>query len=147
MAYLYAYAGQPWKTQAMARRILETMDGLGPDGLSGNEDCGQMSAWYVMSALGWSVTPGSTRYVIGSPLFERATVNLENGRRFVITARGASREAKDIWRATLNGAGCNLQVLHRARRRRGRRRTDVRHGHRAERRVGIEPVVAPALLD
>ena len=112
MAYLYAYAGQPWKTQAMARRILETMYGSGPDGLSGNEDCGQMSAWYVMSALGlYPVTPGSTRYVIGSPLFERATVNLENGRRFVITARGASREAKYIRRATLNGAAYDRSFI------------------------------------
>ena len=105
MAYLYAYAGQPWKTQATVRRILDTMYGSGPDGLSGNEDCGQMSAWYVMSALGlYPVTPGSTTYVIGSPLFERATIALENGRRFTIAARGASRDAKYIRRATLDGS-------------------------------------------
>ena len=60
MAYLYAYAGQPWKTQAMVRRILDTMYARAPDGLAGNEDCGQMSAWFVISALGlYPVAPGS----------------------------------------------------------------------------------------
>lgn len=92
MAYLYAFAGQPWKTQAMVRRIIETQYGSGPEGLSGNEDCGQMSAWLVFSALGfYPVTPGSTDYVLASPLFERATIHLENGRTFTISARGLSR--------------------------------------------------------
>lgn len=104
MAYLYAYAGQPWKTQAMVRRIMETMYSARPDGLSGNEDCGQMSAWYVLSALGfYPVAPGSTQYVLGSPLFERATIRLENGREFVIRASGVAR-GPYVQRVRLNGA-------------------------------------------
>lgn len=112
MAYLYAYAGQPWKTQAMVRRILDTMYGSNPDGLSGNEDCGQMSAWYVMSALGlYTVAPGSTEYVIGSPLFERATVRLENGRTFRVVARGASAESTYISSASLNGSAYDRSFI------------------------------------
>ena len=92
MAYLYAFAGQPWKTPGMVRRIIETQYGDGPDGLSGNEDCGQMSAWLVFSALGfYPVTPGSTEYVLASPLFSRASIHLENGRTFTIVARGLTR--------------------------------------------------------
>lgn len=103
MAYLYAYAGQPWKTQAMVRQILNTMYGNSPEGLSGNEDCGQMSAWYVLSAVGfYPVAPGSTQYVIGSPLFDKATIRLEKGREFVIRARGNSADANYIQRARLN---------------------------------------------
>ena len=92
MAYLYAFAGQPWKTQAMVRRIIDTQYGAGPDGLSGNEDCGQMSAWLVFSAMGfYPVTPGSVEYVLTSPLFDRVRLHLENGRTFTITTRGLSR--------------------------------------------------------
>jgi predicted alpha-1,2-mannosidase len=104
MAYLYAYAGEPWKTQAMVRRILETMYSARPEGLSGNEDCGQMSAWYVLSALGfYPVAPGSAQYVIGSPLFERATIRLEHGREFVIRATGVA-QGPYVQRVRLNGA-------------------------------------------
>jgi predicted alpha-1,2-mannosidase len=92
MAYLYAFAGQPWKTQGMVRRIIETQYSDGPGGLSGNEDCGQMSAWLVFSALGfYPVTPGSTEYVLASPLFSRASIHLENGRTFTIVTRGLTR--------------------------------------------------------
>lgn len=85
MAYLYAFVGQPWKTQARVHEILTTLYAAAPDGLAGNEDCGQMSAWYVLSALGfYSVTPGTDTYVIGTPLFDRATLHLPNGRRLVI---------------------------------------------------------------
>lgn len=101
MAYLYAYAGQPWKTQALVRRLLETMYADGPDGLAGNEDCGQMSAWYILSALGfYPVTPGSGHYVIGAPLFPKATIALENGRTFVITSKGTGPY---VQRVTLDG--------------------------------------------
>ena len=103
MAYLYTYAGQPRKTQAMVRRIMDTMYSARPDGLSGNEDCGQMSAWYVLSALGfYPVTPGSTQYVIGSPRFDRATIRLENGREFVIRVSGVA-DGPYIRRLRLNG--------------------------------------------
>lgn len=104
MAYLYNYLGKPWKTQERVRQILEELYQPAPDGLSGNEDCGQMSAWYVLSALGfYAVTPGSTYYVIGSPLVKTAVINLENGKTFTIKANGLSKTAKYIQSAQLNG--------------------------------------------
>lgn len=85
-AYLYNYVGAPYKTQEVVKRILTTLYSSKPDGLCGNEDCGQMSAWYVMSSLGfYPVCPGSNQYVIGYPLFKSATVRLENGKQIVIT--------------------------------------------------------------
>jgi predicted alpha-1,2-mannosidase len=87
VAYLYTYAGQPWKTQARVRQIMDVMYRPAPDGLCGNDDCGQMSAWYLFSALGfYPVTPGSSQYVLGSPAVERAEIDLGNGRTFVIVA-------------------------------------------------------------
>ena len=104
VAYLYAFAGQPWKTQAMVRRLVDTMYAPRPDGLSGNEDCGQMSAWLVLSALGfYPVAPASGQYVLGSPLFPAATIHLESGRRFVIRANGVSDEAMYVRGARLDG--------------------------------------------
>lgn len=104
MAYLYAFARQPWKTQARVREILDTLYSDQPDGLSGNEDCGQMSAWYVLSALGfYPVAPGSTQYVLGAPLFPRATIRLPRGKSFVIRAEGASTENRFVQSASLNG--------------------------------------------
>lgn len=104
VAYLYDYAGQPWKTQQIVRRILDERYSTGPEGLAGNEDCGQMSAWYVFSALGfYPVTPGSTDYAIGSPRFERATLHLDGGRRFEVEARGLSDTNMYIQSARLNG--------------------------------------------
>lgn len=85
-AYLYNYIGKPSKTQDLVRRILTSLYSSKPDGLCGNEDCGQMSAWYVMSSLGfYPVCPGSNQYVIGYPLFKKAVVHLENGKDVVIT--------------------------------------------------------------
>ena len=87
IAYIYDYIGVPWKTQQMVRRIMDELFFDKPDGLCGNEDCGQMSAWYVMSALGfYPVTPGSEQYALGSPLFRNAVVHLENGKDFTIRA-------------------------------------------------------------
>jgi predicted alpha-1,2-mannosidase len=115
IAYLYAFARQPWKTQAMVRRLLGTMYSDRPDGLAGNEDCGQMSAWFVMSAMGfYPVTPGSGEYVVGSPLFERATIRLESGRTFVVRANGASPAAVYVQSARLNGAPLGRAVLDHA---------------------------------
>ena len=92
IAYLYAYAGVPWKTQRQVRQIMEELFTTQPDGLCGNEDCGQMSAWYVMSALGfYPVTPGSDIYVFGSPMFRNAVIHLENGKDFTLCAPRASR--------------------------------------------------------
>ncbi len=87
-AYLYAYAGQHWKTTARVRQILTELYTTGAAGLCGNDDCGQMSAWYVMSAIGlYPVTPGSDIYVLSAPLFKKTVINLENGKRIVIKAR------------------------------------------------------------
>lgn len=93
IAYLYSYAGVPWKTQQTVRRIMRELFTPEPDGLCGNEDCGQMSAWYVMSALGfYPVTPGADYYVFGSPLFRNAVIHLENGKDFTIRAPRNSSE-------------------------------------------------------
>lgn len=105
IAYEYNYAGQPWKTQSMVRRIMNEMYHDKPDGLSGNEDCGQMSAWYIFSALGfYPVCPGSNHYAIGSPLGNKATIHLENGKTFTVTATGNGGTNVYISSAKLNGA-------------------------------------------
>jgi predicted alpha-1,2-mannosidase len=108
VAYLYNYAGQPWKTQARVRQIMDQFYKPEPDGLIGNEDCGQMSAWYVLSAAGfYPVTPGSKVYVIGTPLFPEVRFNLENGKTFVIRAVNGSERNIYIQSATLNGTAYN----------------------------------------
>ena len=104
MAYLYNYVGSPWKTQRMVRKIMDEMYTPKPGGLCGNEDCGQMSAWYVLSAMGiYSVCPGNTQYAIGSPLFGKAQINLETGKVFKIVAENNSKENVYIKEAHLNG--------------------------------------------
>ena len=91
-AYLYNYSGEAYKTQKLVRQILTTLYSDKPDGVCGNDDCGQMAAWYVLSALGfYPVSPVSGEYIIGSPLFDKATINLENGKKFVIK----SKQGKD----------------------------------------------------
>ncbi|MCC7507346.1 MAG: GH92 family glycosyl hydrolase [Saprospiraceae bacterium] len=105
MAYLYNYAGQPWKTQQRVRQILDEQYSDRPDGLSGNEDCGQMSAWLVWSAMGlYPAVPGSGQYAIGTPWFEKATIHLDNGKTFTISAAGASTRRFYVQNARLNGA-------------------------------------------
>lgn len=102
--YLYDYAGQPWKTASRVREVLKTMYHDNIDGLSGNEDVGQMSAWYVLSALGlYQVEPAGGRYVFGSPLFHEATLQVGEGKTFQIVAHNNSAENMYIQRATLNG--------------------------------------------
>jgi hypothetical protein len=104
MAYLYNYIGKPWKTQEKINQILNEQYSNTPEGLSGNEDCGQMSAWYVLSSMGfYSVTPGLDYYVIGTPHFDEATISLENGNTFTIKANNLSDENIYIQSATLNG--------------------------------------------
>ncbi|MCQ2153470.1 MAG: GH92 family glycosyl hydrolase [Bacteroidales bacterium] len=86
VAYLYDFVGQPWKTQELVRHICRTFYGDGPDGLCGNEDCGQMSAWYVLSAIGlFPLTPGTTTLALSTPLFRRADIDM-GGNRFTVTA-------------------------------------------------------------
>ena len=104
IAYLYDYAGQPWKTQYWTRRIMTGLYKPEPKGFPGDEDQGSMSSWFVMSALGlYPVTPGTSQYAIGSPLFEKAVISLENGLTFTIEAGNNSEENIYIQSATLNG--------------------------------------------
>lgn len=104
VAYLYAYAGQPWRTQERLKQIMATQYAPRPDGLAGNDDLGQMSAWYVFTALGfYPVAPASNEYVIGRPFVPRATLKLPNGKRFSVIADGLDDAHTYIGRATLNG--------------------------------------------
>lgn len=103
-AYLYNYVGVPWKTQELTRKIMRELYTSQPDGLCGNEDCGQMSAWYVFSAMGfYPVCPGSNQYIIGSPIFDKVTINLENGEKFIIICNEQNAENVYIKSAKLNG--------------------------------------------
>lgn len=93
IAYLYHYAGMPAKSQKMARTIMRDFYVPRPAGLIGNEDCGQMSAWYVFSAMGfYPLCPGDGKYVLGSPLFSEVKINLENGKKFIVRAENNSKE-------------------------------------------------------
>ena len=108
MAYLYNFVNKPHKTQEKVHQILTELYHNDPDGISGNEDCGQMSAWYVLSSMGfYSVTPGSNEYIIGTPLFDKATINLENGKQFNITANNLSDSNTYIESVKLNGKALN----------------------------------------
>jgi predicted alpha-1,2-mannosidase len=104
LAYLYDYVNQPWKTQFRVREIMDKFYTPQTDGLIGNEDCGQMSAWYVLSAAGfYPVTPGSAIYAIGTPLFPEIRFRLENGKQFAIKANGVSAKNIYVQSAMLNG--------------------------------------------
>ncbi len=104
IAYLYNYANEPWKTQKLVRRILDEFYKPEPDGLIGNEDCGQMSAWYILSALGfYQVAPSIPNYDFGTPIFKEAKINLENGKSFVIKAANVSPKNIYIKSVKLNG--------------------------------------------
>jgi predicted alpha-1,2-mannosidase len=104
IAYLYAYTGAHYKTQARVRSLLDTMYRASPDGLAGNEDCGQMSAWYVMGALGlYAVDPVSATYVFGSPLLNRAEITLANQRKLVVETMGNGPDKPYIQSVSWNG--------------------------------------------
>jgi predicted alpha-1,2-mannosidase len=104
LLYMYNYAGQPWKAQQHLREVMDKMYNAGENGYPGDEDEGQMSSWYVLSAAGiYSVCPGTDEYVIGSPAFKKMTITLENGKKFVIEANNNSKQNVYIQSATLNG--------------------------------------------
>jgi predicted alpha-1,2-mannosidase len=104
IAYLYNYSGAPWKTQERVRMILKKMYHPTPDGLGGNDDCGQMSAWYIFSALGfYPIAPGSDKYELGSPSVIDATLRLENGKTFTIRAENQGYKNIYVQKAILNG--------------------------------------------
>ncbi len=131
IAYLYNYAGEPWKTQRMVRKILAEQYRAAPDGLSGNEDCGQMSAWYVISAMGfYPVNPANGIYVIGSPLFKDMTVNVGGGKQFRIIAENNSDGNIYIQSAELNGKPLSQSYIH---------HSDVKAGGELSFVMGPEP--------
>lgn len=108
IAYMFNLAGQPWRTQYWSRHIMNSQYSNQPDGLSGNEDCGQMSAWYVMSAMGlYPLNPASAEYQIGSPIFEKATIKVSESENFEIIAHQVSDKNIYIQSATLNGKEFN----------------------------------------
>ena len=102
--YLYDFSGQPWKTQRRVRQLMEVWYGDGPLGIPGDDDGGATSSWYVLSAIGfYPVCPGSPVYEIGSPIFEKSTIRLGNGREFTVIANHVSSQNKYIQSAQLNG--------------------------------------------
>lgn len=104
-SYLYAFGGKQWKTAERVRYIVTELYTDQPDGLSGNEDCGQMSAWYILSSMGmYPVNPAAGTYVFGSPLFDEAVIQLDENKTFTITAKNNCSRSKYIQSATLNGA-------------------------------------------
>ena len=113
MIYLYNYANQPYKAQEKVRKVLTELYSATPDGYCGDEDNGQTSAWYVFSSLGfYPVTPGVDEYVIGSPLFKKATINLENGNQFTIQSLNNSKDNFYIQSAKLNGKEYNNSYIN-----------------------------------
>lgn len=113
IAYLYNYCGQPWKTQEKINFIMHNFYTNQPDGLIGNEDCGQMSAWAVFSSLGfYPVCPGNDQYAIGTPLFEKSVINLENGKKFIVSASNLSEKNFYIQKMLLNGKAFDRSYLN-----------------------------------
>jgi predicted alpha-1,2-mannosidase len=112
--YLFDFAGQPGKTQHWVRHIMDTKYLPAPDGLSGNDDCGQMSAWYIFSSLGfYPVAPGSDRYYLGSPLVKDAKITLENGNTFSVSAINQSPGNVYVKKVELNGQKLDrLYITH-----------------------------------
>ena len=112
IAYLYDYAGKPWKSQQIVRHICETLYTDSTDGLCGNDDCGQMSAWYVFSSMGfYPVNPADGAYVIGSPMFSKVSIEIGKGKNFTVAARNVSKENKYIQSAELNGKTLNRSYI------------------------------------
>ncbi len=113
MPYLYNYAGQPWKSQYWIREVMNKLYQPTPDGYCGDEDNGQTSAWYVFSALGfYPVTPASNQYVLGTPLFNKATLYLDNGKQIVINAPNNSNDKRYVHSLFFNGKNHNQNWLN-----------------------------------
>ena len=131
MIYLYNYAGQPWKAQYWLRQVMDRMYTPGPDGYCGDEDNGQTSAWYVFSTLGfYPVCPGTDEYIIGTPLFKKATLHFENGNNLVIDAQNNSKENLYIESLRVNGQESTRNYLKHA---------DLLRGGTIEFKMGSQP--------
>ena len=112
MIYLYNYTPEPWKAQMRLREVMDRLYNYTPDGYCGDEDNGQTSAWYVFSALGfYPVTPGTGQYVLGSPLFRKAVISFENGKKIVISAPGNSSRNIYVKEASYNGKKLNVNYI------------------------------------
>ena len=110
--YLYCYAGQPWKAAQRLHEVIKTQYGNTPNSLSGNDDCGQMSAWYIFTALGfYPVCPASDYYVIGSPAVKKAVMHLSNGKKFTMLAENLSDQNIYVQSAKLNGKNWDRPFL------------------------------------
>jgi len=132
VAYLYSWSSEPWKVQSTIRMILEKQYKPTPDGLGGNDDCGQMSAWYIFSSLGfYPVSPGDNNYSLGSPLVNKAVINLENGKTFTVEAKNQSRENVYVQKVLLNGKPLLSPVL---------KYEDVLHGGTLQFFMSAKPV-------
>lgn len=111
--HMYNYVGQPWKTQELIDRVFKEQYRNAPDGLSGNEDCGQMSAWYILNSMGfYQVCPGKPVYSIGRPLFDEVVIHLPNHKTFTIKAYNNSKENKYIQSVVLNGVPLHTPFLN-----------------------------------
>ena len=131
VAYLYHATGEGWKTQEKVRMILKNQYHNGPDGLGGNDDCGQMSAWYLFSSLGfYPVSPGSDEYWLGSPLIQSARINLENGKIFTVEALNQSDANVYVQEVSLNGKPLIGFLL---------RHSDIVNGGHLQFRMGSKP--------
>jgi predicted alpha-1,2-mannosidase len=133
IAYLYVYAGQPWKTQTRVRSLLETMYSDQPDGLQGNEDVGQMSAWYVLSSLGfYPVDAVSGNYILGSPLFDQAVVELGEGKQLKIEIRRSDPSHAYVQQFWLNGKQQQRAWFH---------HSEIANGASIQLEMGPEPAL------
>lgn len=131
MVYLYNYSGEPWKAQYHAREVMDKLYNATENGYPGDEDQGQTSSWYVLSALGfYSVCPGTDQYVMGSPKFQKTVVTLEDGKQFIIEAKNNSKQNVYIQSATLNGKSFDQNWLS---------YTDIANGGALQLQMGDQP--------
>ena len=112
VAYIYAYLDRPWETERLVRQICNDFYKNRPDGLIGNDDCGQMSAWYIFSAMGfYPMNPASGEFVLGAPQVKSASINVGNGKRFTVEAKELSEENLHVERVELNGKPYNEKTI------------------------------------
>jgi len=131
VAYLYNWTDQPWKTQSRVRMILKMQYKNAPDGLGGNDDCGQMSAWYIFSSLGfYPVAPGSDEYSLGSPAVKSAVLQLENGKTFTVEAVNQSDKNVYVQKVVLNGKAITTHII---------RHSDITNGGKLTFYMGSKP--------
>lgn len=139
MIYLYNYARQPWKAQYHVRQVMDRLYNASESGFPGDEDQGQMSSWYVLSALGiYSVCPGTDQYVIGSPVFNKVTITLESGKKFVIDANNNNKQNVYIQSATLNGKIYNHNFI---------KHSDITNGGVLKFEMGDKPNTSRGIAD